>query len=590
MKERIKALSQKIIRPITENPVFFAVVAILLYIPSILYWYVNQVDWMRLYIFLCVPIDLSIAYLCCMVVKLCGRVSIRLKYLIKLFLYLAFYAFTVVEAFVILGANTRISPLMLRMLSETNCTEMLGLIDTYLFNIRGGVLVLAFGLLLFFNIKLDNKKQKVMVSNRLSVVVAMTLLTFLSVHIMRDLRWIGQYRHKSLNSFLALRGPYITQYTTPGLLLSSWKIWKFNSNYIEALESALAQVSATLPIIKSKKVVVIIGESFIKAHSSLYGYRLPTNPLLNNEYIKRNLYLFSDVCSPWNYTSNALRQMLSFGNQDSCGNWYDTPMWPAIYNYVGYYSVFISNQEAIEDVAEWQKNDQYLVSNKTRKLLFDWQNPQTCKYDLDLIEKYWDEVEQHSIEPTLYTIHLSGQHFGFASKYEQKDALFTLSDYNNRIDLRDGQKIQIMHYDNATLYNDKVVATIIDRFRNQDAIVVYMSDHGEEVYDYRDHMGRSHEPIVTPERAKYQFEVPFMIWMSDKYKENHPDVVAQVERSVDRPYMIDDLPHLMLDLAGIECEWFDPTRSVINDKFNVNRKRLLLDSKQDYDEIMKGAK
>lgn len=138
MKERIKALSQKIIRPITENPVFFAVVAILLYIPSILYWYVNQVDWMRLYIFLCVPIDLSIAYLCCMVVKLCGRVSIRLKYLIKLFLYLAFYAFTVVEAFVILGANTRISPLMLRMLSETNCTEMLGLIDTYLFNIRGG--------------------------------------------------------------------------------------------------------------------------------------------------------------------------------------------------------------------------------------------------------------------------------------------------------------------------------------------------------------------------------------------------------------------------------------------------------------------
>ena len=51
--------------------------------------------------------------------------------------------------------------------------------------------------------------------------------------------------------------------------------------------------------------------------------------------------------------------------------------------------------------------------------------------------------------------------------------------------------------------------------------------------------------------------------------------------------MIDDLPHMMLDIAGIECEWFDSTRSVINDRFNQSRKRLLLDLYQDYDEIMK---
>ena len=78
-----------------------------------------------------------------------------------------------------------------------------------------------------------------------------------------------------------------------------------------------------------------------------------------------------------------------------------------------------------------------------------------------------------------------------------------------------------------------------------------------------------------------------MIWMSDKYKENHPDVVKQVEGSLDKPFMIDDLPHLMLDIAGIDCEWFDPTRSLINEKYNVNRKRLLLDTKVDYDEMIK---
>lgn len=80
-----------------------------------------------------------------------------------------------------------------------------------------------------------------------------------------------------------------------------------------------------------------------------------------------------------------------------------------------------------------------------------------------------------------------------------------------------------------------------------------------------------------------------MIWVSDKYKETHPDIIKRIENSVDRPFMTDDLPHLMLDLAGIECEWFEPSRSLINDQYNVNRKRLLEDSKQDYDEIMKSA-
>lgn len=136
---------------------------------------------------------------------------------------------------------------------------------------------------------------------------------------------------------------------------------------------------------------------------------------------------------------------------------------------------------------------------------------------------------------------------------------------------------------------DTVVAAIFDQFRERDAIVIYLSDHGEEVFDYRDRMGRSHDPVVTHERAKYQFEVPFMIWMSDRYKENHPDMVSRIERSVNRPYMTDDLPHLMLDLAGIECEWFDPARSVINDQFDASRKRLLLDSRQDYDAIMRSA-
>ena len=77
-----------------------------------------------------------------------------------------------------------------------------------------------------------------------------------------------------------------------------------------------------------------------------------------------------------------------------------------------------------------------------------------------------------------------------------------------------------------------------------------------------------------------------MIWMSDRYRQNHPDIAAAVARSVDRPYMTDDLPHLLLDLAGIRCDCYDPTRSVVNERFDTSRARLLREDKIDYDSIM----
>ena len=42
----------------------------------------------------------------------------------------------------------------------------------------------------------------------------------------------------------------------------------------------------------SVDVVFVIGESFIKWHSSLYGYRLPTSPVLDEELRRGRLAVF----------------------------------------------------------------------------------------------------------------------------------------------------------------------------------------------------------------------------------------------------------------------------------------------------------
>lgn len=52
--------------------------------------------------------------------------------------------------------------------------------------------------------------------------------------------------------------------------------------------------------------------------------------------------------------------------------------------------------------------------------------------------------------------------------------------------------------------------------------------------------------------------------------------------------MTDDLIHTLLDIAGIETEGFDETRSVINQNYNSKRKRMVGGSEGvDYDVKLK---
>ena len=124
----------------------------------------------------------------------------------------------------------------------------------------------------------------------------------------------------------------------------------------------------------------------------------------------------------------------------------------------------------------------------------------------------------------LVIFHLMGQHVMATKRYPHISQfnVFSYRDIRSKQPyLNDEKKQMIAEYDNATLYNDYVLKNIIDLFRDKNTVVLYFSDHGEEIYDYRDSYGR----VVFDDNMKnlgykYQYEVPFMIWCSDKYKRN----------------------------------------------------------------------
>lgn len=137
---------------------------------------------------------------------------------------------------------------------------------------------------------------------------------------------------------------------------------------------------------------------------------------------------------------------------------------------------------------------------------------------------------------------------------------------------------EVAYYDNATYYNDAVVEHIISLYRHQNAVVVYLSDHGEEIYDYRDSKGWvGASPGQVGPMLAYQFGVPLMLWCSDKYKALHADVVRRIERSLNRPFMTDNTCQLLFDLAGLHTVYYRPERDLISPAFYPS-KRVVADS------------
>lgn len=250
------------------------------------------------------------------------------------------------------------------------------------------------------------------------------------------------------------------------------------------------------------------------------------------------------------------------------------PPFPGPLQKAGYTTCHLDNQAAGNDYDYHDLGLKALFNARSTPLLFTVHNENRHPYDLELLDDY-DRLTSRDDTPELVVFHLMGQHVSYSDRYPKEEAYFTPGDIR-REDLTQQERQVVADYDNATRYNDQVVDAILARFTDRDAIAVYLSDHGEEVYDYRDFFCRSHDLPLTPEVCKYQFEIPFMIWMSDTYRRNRPDVAAQVAGALDRPFSADDLSHLLLDLAGIRCRWYDPARSLIGERFDTTRPRPLL--------------
>ena len=366
----------------------------------------------------------------------------------------------------------------------------------------------------------------------------------------------------------------------------AWYSLKLSVQQLENIKRATisAQIDSCSHL--SPHIVLVIGESYNKHHSTLYGYRLQTTPMQQNRLDNGELYVFHDVVTPWNITSNVFLDLFSmweYGQSESIAN---KPLFPMLFRRAGYSVNFFSNQYLLKGFRKGATNQTgyfFLTDGEVSDSLFTFRNKTTSKYDMGLVAQVSDFkncIDQ--AEYTLDIIHLIGQHFDYSSRYPKAKARFSVNNYMKRTISKDAKRI-VMHYDNATYYNDMVLDSIISIYEREESIVLFVADHGEETYDDLLVHGRLFQEPTAPQ-VRYEFEVPMWIWCSESYRSNHPDIMQRIKQSLDKPFMTDGLPQLLLCLAGISSKWNKECRNLLSPYYYC--KQRIICGSTDYNQLV----
>lgn len=271
--------------------------------------------------------------------------------------------------------------------------------------------------------------------------------------------------------------------------------------------------------------------------------------------------------------------------------WFNCPYFPVLFKKAGYNVYFWSNQHETTDgtVYEYALNS-YLYHQKFSDSIYEKTNSKPSEYDGQLFDDFKQSCIDSLKSPNnLFLFHLSGQHMVFTMRFPQTEEhkRFTIKDIQNNHSYIDEKKLQyIADYDNAILYGDYVLAEMMKSFADWNAVLVFLSDHGEEVYDYRNRMGRSYTDKIDSLYLKYQYEIPFVIWCSDRFKSNYPDVVNNIQEAVAKPFMIDDVCQLLFHLGGIRSDYYHPERDVLSKEY-VPKERIIRGGEINYDGYFK---
>ena len=364
-----------------------------------------------------------------------------------------------------------------------------------------------------------------------------------------------------------------------------------SENYREASRDfkfdARSEHSATAPEV----YVMVVGETARTHNFSLYGYPRNTNPLLSKT---PGIKAFPNVTTQSNTTHKSVPMLLSAASAEDFERLFHEKGILAAFKEAGFHTVFISNQlpnHSFIDFLGEQADEHYFLKTES--------SSKENHYDEDLLQKL-DEIlpkadasssAHYRYRKLFVVLHTYGSHFNYQERYPRSFAYFKP---DSRSEAKSENRRDLLNaYDNTIRYTDYILHGIIERLQKWEGIqtktdgvygqpisaMLYTSDHGENIFDDE----RSLFLHAAPKASDYELHVPFIIWTSDGFSKQYPDILKALGENRSKQVQSSlSAFHTMLGIGGIQTHYRQDEYSVASDKYHPV-KLLYLD---DHDEAI----
>ena len=541
---------------------------------------------------------------------------------IKRLFYVIAYIVAIVDVYCFIKFGSTLTPTMLLLVGETNAQEAGEFLKSYLstdiiFSKLGWVLLVMLVHVVWsviFSRKDEGGRRKENSNNiqdsisqgsktwkisPSSLLLPLSSIVFLfsltdcwknkeAFHRLMSYQTIGEVEHELTEKTCA------NLYQPLYRLAFSIRANQLTAKQVQKLITGIDKVQVDSCAFTTPHIILIIGESYNRHHAQLYGYEKPTTPRQLKRAQQGELIAYQDVVAPWNLTSFVFKYLFSLYTVGDQGEWCDYPLFPEVFRQAGYHVTFLTNQflpQAKEAVYDFSGG--FFLNNPTlSNAMFDARNEKLSYYDEGLL-KDWDDIRgrrkeeggrMSSKQGELTIVHLKGQHLDYRTRSPKTRWFFKRDDYD-RPDLRPEEIQRLAYYDNAVLYNDSIVDQVIRRVESEQAVVIYVPDHGEECYGPGVHFcGRMHSTEITGRLAHEEFDIPFWIWCSHAFMVEQPELFDAIVRAKNRRYMTDAIPFLLMHLAGIHTPDYREELDILSPQYNEMRPRILKNT-TDYDKI-----
>lgn len=326
----------------------------------------------------------------------------------------------------------------------------------------------------------------------------------------------------------------------------SFSDWMDNRKAVAENRTTYDNIPASAPE-DAPDVVFIIGESLRPDHLSINGYSRPTTPCLERDSA---VVSFTGITTDYLYTHVSVPHIMTRevpGNEDAA---YEEQSFISLFRKARFRTAWFSNQDEVNTYAYFMHEGDTLVQCNSARSLYGYDK----WTDADLLP-HLDKYLAGPAKRKLAVMHTIGSHWWYPSHYPDSLAVFN-PEVDSRIVSELSQEQMINSYDNTILATDRFLSSVIDRLKNRNAVMIFISDHGECLGENGNYLHADDFPELRP--------VACLVWTSPEFSRRYPDKVAALESNATRNFSTAAMFHSVLDAASVATPVFNPGLSLFH--------------------------